>query len=289
MYIEIAIFAFFIDRIFGEFSFVKHPVVYMGDFIKWFEDKYYKNNIISGIFLNISLLSIVFVVTLFIDYFIDNIFILGMIASTGIASKMLYDSIKDILINPKNIKYLVSRDTKNLNNNEINKACIETYGENLSDGVIAPLFYLTIFGIVGLFLYKAINTLDSMVGYKNERYEKFGKFSAKLDDVVNFIPSRITAILISILFLSSKALKQCWQYGKLHDSPNAGYPISAMGLSIGVKLGGDTVYFGKIKKKSYFSDGSDNIVTQDILKALKFRDRFDILVFFITAIYFTIL
>ena len=276
MYFEITLIAYIIDRIFGEFKYIRHPVVFMGDFIKAYESRFYKDNIINGMFLTISLIFTVFLVTFTITYFIDNIFILGLIASTGIASKMLYDSVKDLVQNPQNIKYLVSRDTKELSSSDINKAGIETYGENLSDGVVAPLFYLILFGIVGLFIYKAINTLDSMVGYRNERYEKFGKFSAILDDVVNYIPSRITAFLIGALFFSLSAIKYCWKFGKLHDSPNAGYPISAMGLSLGVKLGGDTKYFGKIKSKPYFSDGEDNITSNDILNCIKFRDRFDI-------------
>ena len=281
MYFEITLIAYIIDRIFGEFKYIRHPVVLMGDFIKTYEKYFYKDNIISGIFLTISLIFIVFIVSFTITYFIENIFILGVIASTGIASKMLYDSVKDIVKNPDNIKYLVSRDTKELSNSDIHKAAVETYGENLSDGVIAPLFYLIFFGVVGLFIYKAINTLDSMVGYRNDRYEKFGKFSAILDDIANYIPSRITAFLIGGLFFSFTALKSCWRYGKLHDSPNAGYPISAMGLSIGVKLGGDTKYFGKIKSKPYFSTGEDDIKSNDILNSLKFRDRFDIFIIII--------
>ena len=276
MYFDITLIAYIIDRIFGEFKYIRHPVVFMGDFIKAYESRFYKDNIINGMFLTISLVFTVFLVTSTITYFIDNIFILGLIASMGIASKMLYESVKDLVQNPQNIKYLVSRDTKELSSSDINKAAIETYGENLSDGVVAPLFYLILFGIVGLFIYKAINTLDSMVGYRNERYEKFGKFSAILDDVVNYIPSRITAILIGALFFSLSAIKYCWRFGKLHDSPNAGYPISAMGLSLGVKLGGDTKYFGKIKSKPYFSTGKDDIKPNDILNSLKFRDRLDI-------------
>ncbi len=282
MYLEITLIAYIIDRIFGEFKYIRHPVVLMGSYIKYYENFFYKDNILNGIFLTISLILITFLITATLSYFINNIFILGLIASMGIASKMLYDTVKDIVNHPSNIKYLVSRDTQNLNKSDINKAAIETYGENLSDGVIAPLFYLLFFGIVGLFIYKAINTLDSMVGYRNDRYEKFGKFSAILDDFVNYIPSRITALLISILFFSIKAFMCCWKYGKLHDSPNAGYPISAIGFSIGVKLGGDTSYFGKVKKKPYFSEGSEIIVSNDILNALKFRDRFDI--FFILSL-----
>ena len=287
MYITITLIAYLIDRMFGEFHYnryIKHPVVFMGDFIKLFEKKFYKNDITRGMILTLSLLFIVFMITSIITYFISNIYILAIIASTGIASKMLYDSVKDIVNNPKNIKNLVSRDTKDLNNSDINKAAIETYGENFSDGIVAPLFYLLCFGIVGLFLYKAINTLDSMVGYRNERYEKFGKSSAILDDIVNYIPSRLTAIIIALLFLKLHIIKKIFSYGKLHESPNAGYPISALGFSIGVKLGGNTSYFGKIKEKADYSEGNENILKKDILNSLKLRVRFDIFLVFILVL-----
>ena len=107
--------------------------------------------------------------------FIDNIFFQGFLCSFAISSKMLYESVKEVITsdNPKYaISMLVSRDTNEMNESDINKASIETYAENLSDGVIAPLFYMLCFGLVGAFVYKAINTLDSMVGYRNERYEK---------------------------------------------------------------------------------------------------------------------
>ena len=196
----------------------------------------------------------------------------------GIASNMLYASVKSVITssNPKKeIAMLVSRDTKNLSESDINKASIETYAENLNDGVFAPLFYLVLFGISGLFVYKAINTLDSMVGYRNKRYEKFGKFSAWVDDVANYIPSRILALLIAFLFFSFKSLKSL-KYAKLHDSPNAGYPISAMAGAIGVSLGGDTSYFGKIKKKPYFGEGKKSILKSDVLNSLSFQAKFDL-------------
>jgi len=287
MYITLTLIAYLIDRVFGEFKYndyIKHPVVYMGDFIKYFENRFYKDSIIRGTFLTVSLLFIVFYITYSITYFISNVYLLAVIASTGIASKMLFDSVKDIVSNPQNIKYLVSRDTKELNDSDINKAAIETYGENFSDGIVAPLFYLFFFGIVGLFIYKAINTLDSMVGYRNERYEKFGKFSAILDDVVNYIPSRITAIIIALLFWKLKIIKKIFSYGKLHESPNAGYPISALGFSINVQLGGNTSYFGKIKEKANYSEGSEDISKEDILNSLKLRVRFDIFIVLILVL-----
>jgi adenosylcobinamide-phosphate synthase len=291
MNFELTFLAYLCDRIFGEFSFFKnykHPVIFMGDFIKWFEKKFYKDSILHGFWLVFSLIFIVFCISFTLEYFIQNVYILAIISSSGIASKMLYENVKDVIKNPKNIKYLVSRDTRNLTQNEINKATIETYGENLSDGVIAPLLYLFFFGIVGLFVYKAINTLDSMVGYKNEKYEKFGKISAKLDDIANYIPSRITAVLISLLFWNTDAFKRFYSFGKHHESPNAGHPISALALSLGVKLGGDTSYFGKIKKKPYFGDGIAQIRVNKIEEALLFRDRFDIFILILLILYITI-
>jgi adenosylcobinamide-phosphate synthase len=207
MSIEVSFIAYIVDRYFGEFP-IKHPVVYMGDFIKWYEKKFYKNDIRRGALLAIFLLNITLFIVSIIEgvaslFGIFEVVIVGIIASTTIAHNMLYNSVKDVMTSkdPKEaISMLVSRDTKDMSSSDINKASIETYSENLSDGVIAPLFYLLLFGLKGAFIYKAINTLDSMVGYRDERYEKFGKFSAILDDIANYIPSRITALLIALLF-----------------------------------------------------------------------------------------
>ena len=286
MFYSIALIAYVLDLVFGEFEklkFLKHPIIFMGDYIKWFEKRFYKDSVLRGGLLTISLVAVVFVITSFLSM-IDNIFIQGFLASFTLASKMLYDSVKDIVssddldVKKQKISYLVSRDTSSMNNSDVNKAAIETYGENLSDGVIAPLFYLLCFGIVGAFVYKAINTLDSMVGYRNEKYEKFGKVSAIVDDIVNYIPARITAVLISLFFFSKKALFQFGKYGKKHDSLNAGLPISAIALGLGVKLGGPTSYFGKVKDKPFFGRGRDIIENSDVLKAISIKNKLDILV-----------
>lgn len=288
MFVEIALLAYAIDRIFGEFKFIKHPVVLMGDFIKWFEIEFYKNSIMTGFLLTISLLLLVLMVSFTITAYIDNIVVLAIIASTGLASKMLYDSVNNVINNPESIKFLVSRDAENLSESDINKAAIETYAENLSDGVIAPLFYLIIFGIIGLFMYKAINTLDSMVGYRNNKYEKFGKFSAKLDDVVNFIPARITLILIAFLRFDWQALVYGFKQGSLHASPNAGYPIAAMAKVCNVSLGGPTSYFGKMVDKPYFGQGEKIIDKQNIKDCLSIRNHFDFLVLAIGVLWLSL-
>ena len=275
MYPELALFSYLIDRFFGEFSFIKsykHPVIYIGEMIKWYEKNFYQDSKKSGFFLVLFVVGIVFGISYFIETYVQNIFLLSILGSMSISHKMLKDEVLKVTYDPKNIKYLVSRDTKDLTQSDINKAAIETYAENLSDGVIAPLFYLLLFGLKGAFLYKAINTLDSMVGYKNSRYKNFGFFSAKLDDLVNFIPSRITAIMIGGDFFKVS------EFAKGHKSPNAGYPISAMALKLKVKLGGDTSYFGRVVKKPYFGDGREEITKDDVLKSLSFSLKYDILI-----------
>ncbi len=277
MYLDITLLAYITDKIFGEFKYIKHPVVLMGDFIYSWEKYFYKDSIIRGALLTISLLLIVGIVCSVLELLLPW-WTIGIIASMGIASNMLYSSVKDIINNPQNIKYLVSRDTENLSNSDINKAAIETYSENLSDGVVAPIFYLAIFGLVGLFVYKAINTLDSMIGYRNDRYERFGKFAAHLDDIANLLPARITALLIALLMFSKKGFIHIFRYGSLHDSLNAGYPISAMAGACDIALGGPTSYEGKIKQKPYFGDGARDIKISHIKQALSFQVKFDIFI-----------
>jgi len=274
----VTVLAYLIDRKFGEFSFIKHPVIIIGELIGFFEKLLYKKSIVRGLLLVLAVLSVVsfFVIALqeFLNiafsYFL-NILITAFIASMFIAHKMLRDSVEGVL-NAENkreaISMLVSRDTKELSESDIYKAAIETYAENLSDGVVAPLFYLLFFGLPGIIIYKTINTMDSMIGYRNEKYEKFGKVAARLDDLANYIPSRLTALLIMSV-AKQKNLFAFYKDGKKHDSPNAGHPITAMALAIGVRLGGDTSYFGKIKKKATFGEGKKEISSEDVQEALK--------------------
>ncbi len=197
-----------------------------------------------------------------------------------LAHKMLYDSVKEVLVSQNKkevISMLVSRDTENMTQSDIYKASIETYAENLSDGVIAPLFYLLLFGLPGIIIYKAINTMDSMVGYRNAKYENYGKAAAILDDIVNYIPARITAVLIMVLS-KQKGIFSFYKDGQKHDSPNAGHPITAMALGLGISLGGDTYYFKELKKKPYFGEGKKEIENEDVKKALSIRSKIDVTV-----------
>jgi adenosylcobinamide-phosphate synthase len=159
----------------------------------------------------------------------------------------------------KKLAWIVGRDTAQLDEKEILRATVETVAENLSDGVIAPLFYLGIAGPVGMAVYKAINTLDSTVGYRNEKYSEFGWTSARMDDLANFAPARITALLVSISallpgFRAKQAARMAWRDGWTQPSPNAGYPEAAMAGALGVQLGGVNYYRGVPSRKPFLGD-----------------------------------
>ena len=289
MYFEVALLAYLIDFFFSEFNKIKsfkHPIIFIGNLISFFEKHFYKDSILRGGVLTSFVIVIVFSISYTLSL-VDSLIFQSFLASLTISSKMLYDSVYDVLTakdSKRAISMLVSRDTKDMSDSDVNKASIETYAENLSDGVIAPLFYLLIFGLPGAYVYKAINTLDSMVGYRNEKYENFGKISAVLDDIVNYIPARITAILISIFFLSKKALLNFNTYGKKHESLNAGLPIAAMAFSLEIKLGGPTSYFNKIKQKPFFGIGEECITKKHVEKALSIKTKLDIfIIIFLTA------
>jgi adenosylcobinamide-phosphate synthase len=162
------------------------------------------------------------------------------------------------------VSQIVGRDTRELSGTEITRAVFETVAENMSDGIVAPLFFLALLGIPGMVAYKAINTMDSMVGYKNERYIRFGWAAARLDDVANYIPARITAGLI---VLAAAMLRLRWRAAltvirrdaHLQPSPNAGYPEAALAGALGVRLGGLNYYFGHPVQKPFLGDSIDEL------------------------------
>jgi adenosylcobinamide-phosphate synthase len=154
---------------------------------------------------------------------------------------------------------IVGRDTSTLDEPEIVRASMETVAENLSDAVVAPLFYLALAGPAGMAVYKAINTLDSMVGYRDQRYREFGWFSARADDAANFIPARLTALLIGVAALPlglrpARAIRTAIRDGGSQPSPNAGYPEAALAGAVGVRLGGVNFYRGVASEKPYLGD-----------------------------------
>ena len=284
-------FGYLWDLIFSEPKRIPHPVVLIGNLISLCEKKLYKEKntdkikFFKGAILNLLVLLTVFFVVFiivyissFIHYYV-YIVISGIFVSFTISTEALKKAAMEIynLLNEnkitearKNVGMIVGRDTENLSEEEISRAVIETVAENIVDGITSPLFYGMIGGAPLAFLYRAVNTMDSMVGYKNEKYLFFGRFSAKLDDVFNFIPARITSLLIIIIAyihpgLNGKnAFKSLIKDASKHPSPNGGYTESAAAGALEIRLGGYNYYFGKKHFRAYMGENIKKIDKEKI-------------------------
>ena len=164
---------------------------------------------------------------------------------------------------------IVGRDTAQLDAQEIRTAALETLAENLSDGVIAPLFWYMLLGVPGMAAYKMINTLDSMIGYKTERYKDFGCWAAHIDDVANWIPARLTALLMVLSAGRPGLLRFVHKYGRQHASPNSGFPESALAGILDCRFGGTHTYFGQEFYKPYIGENSRELTTDDACRAIR--------------------
>lgn len=186
---------------------------------------------------------------------------------------------------------VVSRSTEDLPPEEIIRGTVETVAENTTDAVIAPLFYYVLGGIYAAWIYRVINTLDAMIGYKNERFREFGWAAARLDDVANFIPARITGlILLAALFISGRNWKGGWKswrsHAHRHPSPNAGIPESVIAGGLGIRLGGYSVYHGALSFRPYMGQKTRELAAQDILISIRLMKITALLFFgFSTAVW----
>ena len=260
--------AFLLDLAVGDPRWLPHPVVLMGKFISRGERFLWSGaagrDFFAGMALSLVLLTIVVGATWMVLYSVAllppmiGFLLTAGLASTTLATRGLLDAVRQIetplrsdnLVKAReNLAHIVGRETATLNNDKILRASLESLAENTNDGIVAPLFYLFLGGVPMAIVYKAVNTLDSMIGYRSERYLYFGKFAARLDDVVNFIPARLTAfIMVIATFLvrlnGSLALRILRRDHANHLSPNAGYPEATLAGALGIRLGGPSVYFG---------------------------------------------
>ncbi|OOM80418.1 adenosylcobinamide-phosphate synthase CbiB [Clostridium sp. BL-8] len=290
--IELSI-GFLLDLIIGDPNNPLHPVRGIGYLTKRLEmifRKIFKKQLkLAGLITWILTIAITFAVTLGISviskkiniYF--GIIVEGILIYFCISSKALvvegYKVIKfllkdDIVGARKQLSFIVGRDTGSLDKEGIIRAVVETIAENMADGVIAPLFYAGIFGAPLAFAYKAVNTMDSMFGYKNDEYMEFGYFPAKLDDIFNYIPARITGILIvisaAILRYDYKNSYRIFKRDRYnHTSPNSAHPEAAMAGALGVQLGGANYYFGKLVEKPTIGDKIKEINIDHVSKTSK--------------------
>ena len=170
----------------------------------------------------------------------------------------------------KRLSWIVGRDTSQLTFAQIRTAVLETLAENLSDGVIAPLFFYALGGVPLMMAYKMINTLDSMIGYKDQRYKDFGYFAARiLDDAANYIPSRLTALLMLLVAPSRRAVRTVWRDARKHASPNSGYPESALAGILGVQFGGPNIYHGMLVEKPYIGTQIYPVTAQTLRRTIR--------------------
>ena len=281
--------AYVLDLIFGDPQNVVHPVQVIGKIISAGEKvllrKKYK--FLAGAVLNIFTVSITYTLMYLISksvkisvffmsieiYLMYTIFSINSLAREG---NRVYRIMKegDIEKARKDLSYLVSRDTETMDEKMIIRSTMETISENTVDGIVAPMFYMFLGGMPLAMAYKAINTLDSMVGYKNEKYMDFGKFSAKVDDAANFIPARITGILIvfasMILGYDYKnSLKIFLRDRKNHSSPNSAHSEASVAGALGVQFGGKVSYFGKEIDKPTIGDKTKEFELEDIRKNIR--------------------
>lgn len=287
---------FILDLIFGDPHFLPHPIQFIGWLIDINEKilrkilpKNKMGEIIGGVFLNIIVLTVSFLLPFFIlkglkminpwvGFVVEIIFCYEIFATKSLKTESLrvykYLKIDDMENSRKYLSWIVGRDTENLDSTQITKAVVETVAENTSDGVIAPMIFMLIGGAPLGFLYKGVNTLDSMVGYKNDKYINFGKFSAIVDDILNFIPAILTGWLMIVGAVFAKldyknAFRIYKRDRKNHASPNSGKPESACAGALNVQLAGDAFYFGKLYKKKKIGDTNREIKPDDIVTTNK--------------------
>ncbi|MCL6472071.1 MAG: adenosylcobinamide-phosphate synthase CbiB [Firmicutes bacterium] len=289
MWAQVAL-AYLVDLAFGEPKRIPHPISLIGRLISYlerlvFEDKMgwiQKRCIGAAVVLLVVAISAS--TTWAIVYLAHSInewigFVVSvLLISTTIATKGLMDSAKDIASSlgrrslaeaRRKVSQIVGRDTENMKRKDIVRATIESVAENSVDGVIAPIIYAVIGGAPLAMAYKAINTLDSMIGYKNERYRDFGWAAAKLDDIANYIPARVSVLILAISALicrkdAWKALKIAIRDGRNHESPNSGWPEAAVAGAVGVKLGGKNYYAGVARKTGPIGDGKGPMTGRNI-------------------------
>lgn len=297
------VFGYILDLIIGDPDNWPHPIRVFGNAIAAGDKLLNKNpyRFLKGMLLAISLCLLTFFFFYFLNEILLPIKIWLFIAINsvwvwyGLANNALITEGRNVFLvlekegleaGRKQLSRIVGRDTSQLSAQQIRVAVFETMSENLSDGVIAPLLFYAIGGVPAMMVYKMINTMDSMIGYRSDKYEQFGKFAARLDDVANFIPARITALLMIIVTSSSRGLKFVFKYGNKHKSPNSGYPESALAGILDCRFGGPNVYHGKWVDKPFIGENDRTIKPEEVRSVISINHKSSFLMVFVIIIAF---
>ena len=280
----------FLDLLIGDPAWLPHPVVGYGKMISFGEHRLNKgtHRKLKGALMAIVLISMVFAVAYFglsiLPPFgrvgVDLILIFYCLAGTTLIREVRQVFLaldRSLDEGRKQVARIVGRDTSELSAQEVRTAALETLAENLSDGVIAPLFWFAILGIPGMLAYKMVNTLDSMIGYRTDRYRDFGCWAAHIDDIANYIPARLTALLMIVAAGEPRLTGFVWRNGRNHASPNSGYPEAALAGILNCRFGGPHYYFGQLFDKPFIGTNDRPLTTDDMRTAVQINRTAEVL------------
>lgn len=292
------ILAFGLDRWLGDPSWLPHPVVGFGKLIAFCERRLNRGRfrLLKGGAMAVGLVLGIYFPALFLLRWIDGwgeltgLPIVGTILSVTVQTVLIFcclagtTLIREVRMvfeavdrspaeGRRQVARIVGRDTSELSPQEVRTAALETLAENLSDGVIAPLFWYLLLGVPGMLAYKMVNTLDSMVGYKNPRYLLYGRVAARLDDAANYLPARLTALLMVLVSGRWSLCRFVLRYGSQHASPNSGYPEAALAGILNCRFGGPHHYFGQEVWKPFIGTNERALTTADMQQAVRINER----------------
>ena len=291
--------AWVLDRLLGDPRWLPHPVVAFGRAIAFCEHGFNRGRCrrLKGALVAIGLVVAVFLLSWGLLRLVEAwqpivAHVLRVVlAFYCLAGTTLAREVRDVFLaldrgldeGRRQVARIVGRDTMALTDQEVRRAALETLAENLNDGVVAPLFWYIVAGVPGMLAYKMVNTLDSMVGYRTERYRLFGCFAARMDDVAGWLPARLTALLMVLVAGRPRLLAFVRRYGPAHASPNSGYPESALAGILDCRFGGPHNYFGEEVWKPFIGHNDRPLTRADLHTALSINLRSELLMLVLTA------
>ena len=288
------------DLVIGDPERLPHPIVWFGKAIAWFERLLNKGRgrRVKGIITALLLIGFVYAAMFFLLRWIDGvdkyvgmavkaILVFYCLAGTTLIRevKKVFEAVdRSLEEGRRQVARIVGRDTSELSEQEVRIAALETLAENLSDGVVAPVFWYAILGVPGMMAYKMVNTLDSMIGYRTQRYREFGWCAAHIDDVANYLPARLTTLLMLTVTGRFRLLNFVTWFGREHASPNSGYPEAALAGILDCRFGGPHTYFGEVVNKPYIGTNERPITTADMERAVSINRRVEVVVVVVTCL-----
>ena len=263
-----------LDMLLGDPAWLPHPVVGIGRWIGFWEHRLNRgtHRRLKGALLVTLTLALLFLLAWLLPRWTAPLLVFFCLAGRTLRREvaMVFEALDRSLDDGRRqVARIVGRDTGALTAQEVRTAALETLSENLSDGVVAPLFWYALLGVPGMVVYKAVNTFDSMIGYRTERYRAFGCWAARIDDVANYMPARLTALLMVLVSGRPGLSAFVWRNGHRHASPNSGYPEAALAGILDCRFGGPHHYFGQLFDKPFIGENERLLTTADMKTAIR--------------------